>query len=140
MAHDGRYAPYRSSGYDDRILTARFNWILQALFIYDLSIKLISDGRCGKTMHEMLLEGPLATEDPSIRKIETTEKVATTTAALPRHLVVADKQATETAIAKDIARQNTTIAAAEAPVAAGVEVETVTAIVIVETFRKVERL
>lgn len=91
-------------------------------------------------MHEMLLEGPLATEDPSIRKIETTEKVATTTAALPRRLVVADKQATETAIAKDIARQNTTIAAAEVPVAAGVEVETVTAIAIVETFRKVERL
>lgn len=88
----------------------------------------------------MLLEGPLAIEDPIIRKIETTEKVAMTTAAhLRRRVVVADKQATETAIAKVTARQNTTTAVAEVPVAAGVEVETVIAIAIVETFRKVER-
>ena len=85
-------------------------------------------------MLEMLLEGPLATEDPSIRKIETTKKVAMTTAAHPRRLVVVDKQVIETATTKDTARQNTTIAAAEVPV------ETVIAIATVGTFRKVEKL
>lgn len=88
----------------------------------------------------MLLEDPLATEAPSIRKIEITEKVAMTTAAhLRRVVVVADKQAIETAIAKDTVRQNTTIVAAEVPVAAGVVGGTVTAIAIVEMFRKVEK-
>lgn len=91
----------------------------------------------------MLLEDPLATEDPSTRKIEieTTEEVAMTTAAqVPHVAVVADKQDTETAIAKDTARQNTTIVAAEVPVAAGVVVETVTVIAIAEMFQKVEKL
>lgn len=91
----------------------------------------------------MLLEDPLATEDPSIRKIEieTTQEVAMTTAAHLRHVVgVADKQDIETAIAKDTARQNTTIVAAEAPVAAGVVVETVTVIAIAEMSKKVEKL
>ncbi|KAF5015031.1 hypothetical protein F66182_13785 [Fusarium sp. NRRL 66182] len=91
-------------------------------------------------MLEMLLEGPLATEDPSIRKIETTKKVAMTTAAHPRRLVVVDKQVIETATTKDTARQNTTIAAAEVPVGAEVVVETVIAIATVGTFRKVEKL
>lgn len=94
----------------------------------------------------MLLEDPLATEDPSTRKIEIEiiEEVATTTAVRPRRVVVvvpaaADKQATETAIAKDTAHQNTTTVAAEVPVAAGVVVVTATATATVETFKKVEK-
>jgi hypothetical protein len=96
-------------------------------------------------MHAMLLEDPLPTEDPSTRKIEIEiiEQVATTTAARPRRVVVvpaaADKQATETAIAKDTDHQNTTTVAAEVPVAAGVVVVTVTATATVETFKKAEK-
>ena len=91
----------------------------------------------------MLLEDPLATEDPTIRKIEieTTEEVAMTTAVhLRRAVVVADKQDTETAITKDTARQNMTIDAAEVPVAVGVVVEIVTVIAIAEMSKKVEKL
>ncbi|PCG88375.1 Zinc finger, RanBP2-type [Penicillium occitanis (nom. inval.)] len=129
MAHDNRYTPYRSSGYDDRDRDGR---------MYDDRYS-----RSRSTMHEMLLEDPLATEDPTIRKIEieTTEEVAmTTTVHLRRAVVVADKQDTETAITKDTARQNTTIVAAEVPVAAGVVVETVTVIAIAEMSKKVEKL
>ena len=97
-----------------------------------------------KTMHERLLEDPLATEGPTIQKTEITEKVAMTTAARLRRValvvVLVDNQATETVIAKDTVRQSTTIVAAEVPVAAGAVVGTVTAIVIVEMCRKAEKL
>lgn len=89
-------------------------------------------------MHAMRLEVPLATEDPSIRKIETEEVAMTTAAQVPHVAVVADKQDTETAIAKDTARQNTTIVAAEVAVAVAAEV-VVEIVIVAEMFRKVEK-
>ncbi|GAM43999.1 hypothetical protein TCE0_060f19267 [Talaromyces pinophilus] len=124
MAHDNRYTPYRSSGYDDRDRDGR---------MYDDRYSRSRSVERGYPLHE----------DPTIRKIEieTTEEVAMTTAVhLRRAVVVADKQDTETAITKDTARQNTTIVAAEVPVAAGVVVETVTVIAIAEVSKKVEKL
>lgn len=91
-------------------------------------------------MHEMSPEDLLATENPSIQKIEITEVAAMTTAAqVPHDAGVADKQDIETAIEKGTVHQNTTMVAAEVPVAAGVVVVTVTVIAIAQMSKKVEK-